>query len=151
MNRNRIGMILLLAVTVGLLASCRFFGASNRLLLNTMMDTFTETVSAATDDGILEAKGIYGKLNGNGNGIQYFGAALVKKDSVSDPDALISALKEDFEIVEITGQTGVRIESKYLEHTTLSYDTEPGEGEYLTILFFNSSHPASNNTDLAGH
>ena len=65
------------------------------------MEDFSDTISEKTQAKVVESKGVYGKLNGNGNGIDYFGAVLLNKADVADLDALLVLLEEDFEIVGV--------------------------------------------------
>lgn len=93
-----------------------------------------------------------GKLNGNGNGIQYFGSVLIRKDSIKDVASLVEKLDLQFEIVEYCVQDECDISSKYLEHKTLRYDSPiDSDSEYISLIFFNSKHPDSDFLDIAGH
>ena len=122
----------------------------NNIVLGILMNKFTDTVSEQAD--IVESKGIYGKLNGNGNGINFFGAALVRKSSIKDIDSLVENLKDEFEVSEYCEQKGQDVSSVYLEHGKITFDTDiEDSSEYITIIFYNSSDPHSNLTDIAGH
>jgi hypothetical protein len=70
----------------------------NERNLFALMDEFVGTICDVATADIIESKSVYGKLNGNGNGIQYFGVVLVAKDSIKDVDSLISILDDKFEI-----------------------------------------------------
>lgn len=127
-------------------------GNRNQRNLNALMKEFTTTISEYASSDIIEEQSVYGKLNGNGNGIQYFGAVLVRKDAIEDIDALMAELDETFEIVECAEQSGNKIISKHLQHRTLTYDTPiTSENTYVSICFYNSKHPKSSLWDLAGH
>ena len=77
---------------------------------------------------------------------------MVRKDAIEDIDALIAELDEEFEIVEYAEQKGNKIESKHLQHRSLTYDTAIGsEDAYISIHFYNSRHPDSDSLDVAGH
>lgn len=116
------------------------------------MDVFSDTISDHAKSDIIETKSVYGKLNGNGNGINYFGAVLIDKDAIDDVDSLVAKLDEEFEVVEYCVQKESKITSKYLEHRTLKYDTDVKEEDgYISIQFYNSSHPDSDLLDIAGH
>ncbi len=123
---------------------------TNSIILSSLAGDFADEV-ATSGAQIIEAEKIYGKLNGNGNGISFFGALLVKKDSVADIDALISELDEDFEIVEYYEPTNAQVTSKHLEHGNLEFDTDIASGEYLVLCFHESSHPMANEFDIKGH
>lgn len=127
-------------------------GNRNQRNLNALMKEFTTTISEYASSDIIEEQSVYGKLNGNGNGIQYFGAVLVRKDAIEDIDALMAELDETFEIVEYAEQSGNKIISKHLQHRTLTYDTPiTSENTYVSICFYNSKHSKSSLWDLAGH
>ena len=123
-QKTRILLAVILVIAVGAAA---FFAVQNtpakknaRILSNLLQD-FTDAIS---QEIIVETKGVYGKLNGNGNGIQYFGAALVKKTDIADLDALLKELNGIFETVSAAEQTGQKIDSSYLHHLSLSYETQ---------------------------
>ncbi len=120
--------------------------------LTNLMGEFSQTIENATDGGIIESRSTYGKLNGNGNGIQYFGVVLVHKDSIKDIESLIQELDKKFELVEYWEQEGNSITSKYLEHQKLEYKTAVNsDDEYISICFFNSKHSESDLSDIKGH
>jgi len=125
----------------------------NQTILDDMTAQFVDILTGMDGVTVVETKAVYGKLNGNGNGIQYFGAALLTVDPARIP-AILAALEQDFECSEGWEQTRQAIVSRYLEHRSLSYDTViPAEGEtsYVTICFFNSQHPDSIEWDIRGH
>lgn len=145
--------IVMMALGALILLSMNFVrGQKNQKILKGLMTEFTETVSEFVDGDIVEEKSVYGKLNGNGNGIQYYGAVLVRKDDVEDMDSLTAMLDGKFEIIEFWAQSDNKITSTHLEHKTLAYDTPIcAEDEYISICFYNSYHPDSELRDLAGH
>lgn len=146
-------LLLILAISAGaVFAAGYFIEKKNEKNLATLMEGFSRTISEYADADIIETKSVYGKLNGNGNGIQYFGSVLIRKDSIEDVVSLVEKLDLQFEIVEYCVQDECNISSKYLEHKTLKYDTPiDANSEYISIIFFNSKHPDSDFLDLAGH
>lgn len=150
-----VALSVLLILTIGagtVFAAVYFMGKKNENNLNILMDVFSSTISEHADADIIETKSVYGKLNGNGNGIQYFGAVLIRKDSIKDVVSLVEKLDLQFEIVEYCVQDECDISSKYLEHKTLKYDSPiDADSEYISIIFFNSNHPDSCFLDIAGH
>lgn len=127
-------------------------GNRNQRNLNALMKEFKATISEYASSDIIEEQSVYGKLNGNGNGIQYFGAVLVRKEAIEDIDALMAELDETFEIVEYAEQNESTIVSRHLQHRTLTYDTPiTSENTYVSICFYNSKHSKSSLWDLAGH
>ncbi len=123
---------------------------TNSIILSSLADDFADEISKSGAE-VAESEKIYGKLNGNGNGINFFGAVLVKKDSVADIEALMDELGEDFEAVEYYEPSGAAVASKHLEHGNLEFDTDISGGEYLVICFYESSHPMANKFDIKGH
>lgn len=147
--------VLVLAVVLGGIYTAFFVFPRhrNQAILDDMTAQFADILTSMDGVTVVETKAVYGKLNGNGNGIQYFGAALLTVDPVRIP-AIIAALEHDFERAEGWEQTGQAIVSRYLEHRSLAYDTAiPAEEKtsYVTICFFNSQHPDSIEWDIRGH
>ena len=65
---------------------------------------------------------------------------------------LIAELDDQFEIVEYFEQSESEIDSKYLEHKKLEYDTQIREdGKYISICFYNSINPESDMRDVMGN
>lgn len=122
----------------------------NQRILNGLMREFKSTVFEYAE--IVETESVYGKLIGNGNGIQYFGCALIRNDPDLDIDALVEKLDAQFEEIDYYVQENCDVYSKNLEHARLKYDTPIGNNaEYISICFFNSWHPDSNLNDIRGH
>ncbi len=154
--KKRIGIVLLVCFSaVILLPILLVFVIApgiNAINLSGLVNDFLDEISEHSQTPVCETKSVYGKLNGNGNGIQYFGACLVKAESAEALEAVASELEQKFEYVGFWQQEDDDIESKYLEHRSLEYDTHISDGEkYFTICFFNSQHPNSCHFDLAGH
>ena len=145
-----ISLAVVLVIAVGIYLFAVPVWTNKRILSNLLVD-FSQTIVLYSQEPPLEVKGVYGKLNGNGNGIAFFGAALVNQDTVSDTDALLAALDADFEIVGTLEQDGRKVDSKYLQHKSLYFNTHiQGGGPVITIYFY-TTHPDSNPNDPAGH
>ena len=72
--------VILLALAIGTLAaySAGYIGVNrNAKILRSMVREFSRTISE-TGAKVVETKSVYGKLNGNGNGINYFGAVSIR-------------------------------------------------------------------------
>lgn len=121
----------------------------NNALLWGMEHNLESTLSRG-DVEILESQSVCGKLNGNGNGMEFFAAVLVTA-SQEELEMRISDLAEKYEVVEYVPQTEAKIDMKYLEHKSLSYDHENyTDGEYYTVYIYDSglnSFPL----DVRGH
>ena len=145
-----VSLLIISVIAVGAVAYVHQY--KNAAILQEMLDSFVETVSADSSEQIIESKSVYGKLNGNGNGIQYFGAVLVHKDSIKDMDSLISRLDNDFETVGYFEQDDNRINTKYLQHRNLCYESFiDKDSDFITIFFFNSKAENSDEGDVLGH
>lgn len=141
--------VLVLGVLLGIFLMPQLQNTKN---LNDLTDSFEKKITDFDSDiQIVETASIYGNLCGNGNKINYFGAVLVEKDSIKDVDALIDSLDNDFEFVAYCDQKTQKVEYKYLERFNPSYETDVSGGEYVSIMFFNSTHENSNMFDIAGH
>ena len=100
---------------------------------------------------ILETKSVYGKLNGNGNGINYFSAVLIKADE-DEVKALVQGLETEFEVAKYYLQEDIEIATIHNEHGRLEYETAIEEGEtYYTVYVFESGIKGSNLLDPKGH
>lgn len=124
---------------------------TNKRNLKELMSEFTMIINEVCTENIIESKSVYGKLNGNGNGIQYFGVVLVNKGSIPDINALISKLANKFDVVEWWAQENSDINTRHLEHQKLKYDTNiTAKDGYISICFC-TSHSNSNIFDIEGH
>lgn len=123
----------------------------NRILLHQMMNKLENVVMA--DFYIIDKASVYGKLNGNGNGIQFFGAVLVEGESEESISTIVADLSGQYEEVGYAKQHNSEIKVKYLEHRTLqfSFSSFLENKQYYIIYFFNSQNPYSWPFDLAGH
>lgn len=154
--KRKVTKIIAVAIIAQVLLFVLFalFFCFNDLLLSNMTRSFRNGIrqsDAAVE--LLETDAICGKLNGNGNGMNYFGAALVRADSTEAMDTLASELKEDFETVGYTVVDGYALEIPYLEHGSLTFDyTDFQQNEtYYCIYYYIHSHPASNIFDIRGY
>ena len=155
-SKNMMVMYLVLSIllvgTITISAVGYIRNVKNEENLKTLMNQFTHIISESVNGEIVEAKSVYGKLNGNGNGIQYFGIVLIDNASANNIDHLIAELDDQFEIVEYFEQSESEIDSKYLEHKKLEYDTQIREDDkYISICFYNSINPESDLRDVMGH
>ena len=153
MNKNAIirtaGVIMLILVIIA--TGIIVLTSWNPSILRGLVNDFESEIEGSDGIGLIGTQSAYGKLNGNGNGFNYFGAALVKTDDPALLDELIKNLDTSFEIVGYESQTGTKIENKYLDRPDLYYETEPDGDGYYTVYFFNSSHPRTNPIDVKGY
>ena len=64
----------------------------NKLILAWMTERMVLSIHKDDAMELLDVKSVYGKLNGNGNGIQYFAAALVRATSEDDVKEFIKEI-----------------------------------------------------------
>ena len=73
-----------------------------------------------------------GKFTGNGNGMQYFGAMLIKSDlSLAELDEYYSAYRENEWDYVVEVQDSREIECIEHSHIWFSTDVEPSENYYI--------------------
>ena len=125
----------------------------NAINLRIMQQEMLSIIKQSEGVTILDDACVYGNLNGNGNGINYYGAALVTSKSEAALEELVESLDGRFELAGYALQNGKRVESKYLEHRSLRFeynDFLTGQ-KYYIVYFYNSQSNLSNYLDIAGH
>ena len=121
----------------------------NNALLGGLENDLIDTVSKG-DVEMIESRSVCGKLNGNGNGMDFF-AALLVTGTESEVQAVVDALAEEYGEVGYLSQTEAKITVKYLEHESLSYFHQNyTDGEYYTVYVYTSDLPDFP-MDLRGH
>jgi hypothetical protein len=115
------------------------------------MNSFQSTIEQNTDIEIIDEQSTYGKLNGNGNGINYFGAVLVKSESSKDIEIIISELERQYDIVGYAKQTQADINCYLLEHVSLSFDVSLDDNENYYCTYYFDGSEKSNFFDIRGH
>lgn len=86
---------------------------------------------------IVETKSVLGKLNGNGNGMDYLATALIRSD-LSEQDLILWYENK----CDIQRQNTARLENKYLQHRVIEYDSLKYESvfdNYYVIYLYTSS------------
>jgi hypothetical protein len=149
MNSNIIrtfGIIMLVLLVLGTVIALLFYW--NSFILRGLVSDFKSELRAAKGIEIVETVSDYGKLNGNGNGINYFGAVLVKVDNPDVLDTLVS-LNKDFDVMDYYKQEKREIDLNYAEHAHLSFENL--SPDYYVVWFYQGEHPMSNPLDIKGH
>ena len=110
---------------------------------------------------VIEGKKICGKLNGNGNSMDYLACLLIKSDKTkAELDDFLSHLsfhcveyqeKEctEKEVVKVDGET---LQSKYLEHQTMTFESlvdETNFCDYYALVIYDGGY--SSDFDIRGH
>ena len=140
------GILLLVLLVLGTVIALLFYW--NSFILRGFVSDFKSELRAAEGIEIIETVSEYGKLNGNGNGINFFGAVLVKAEDPDVLDALVS-LNKDFELLDYYKQEKREIDLKYAQYAHLSFENL--SPDYYVVWFYQSSHPHANLLDIKGH
>lgn len=108
------------------------------------------SVPLPEDTQLIERKSLAGKLVGNGNGMQYFGAVLIKSSlSLEEVKQHYASHTDNDWTYCVEKQQSSRID--VIEHSVLSFDTAvEGEGFYI-VYSWGSSKGIFNNFDIRGH
>ncbi len=120
----------------------------NFLLLRGLVSDLKSDLRAAEGIEIIETVSDYGKLNGNGNGINFFGAVLVKAENPDVLDTFVS-LNKDFEVLDCYRQDKREIDLTEARRAHLSFENY--SPDYYVVWFYESSHPMTNPLDIKGH
>ncbi|MBE6692517.1 MAG: hypothetical protein E7586_04195 [Ruminococcaceae bacterium] len=148
---------IVLAVFIALVVSMLLFVLSffinhNFLINHHLTQEFKDIIKSESEIEIIQSKSVRGKLNGNGNGINYFGTVLVKANSDEDLKKLLTKLDEEFETVGYAIQSGEQVNNRLIEHVNLEYDENLSNDEtYYSIYYFNASNKYSYPFDIRGH
>ncbi|MCR4567266.1 MAG: hypothetical protein K5769_04405 [Pseudobutyrivibrio sp.] len=91
-----------------------------------------------------------GKIAGNGNGMQYFGAILIESNlSLEELKSYYSELTDDKYTYCVEKQTSAKIEQS--ENVMLSFDTKVEGGNYYIVYSWGSAPSLFEDSDLRGH
>lgn len=91
-----------------------------------------------------------GKLVGNGYGMQYFGAILIKSElSLEQLQAYYAAFAKEERRCLVEKQEGKEIRAT--ENISLSFETDASDGKYYIVYSWGSSNAPFRNFDLRGH
>lgn len=99
---------------------------------------------------LVEAKSAAGKLVGNGNGMQYFGAVLMKSElSFATLEAYYAGYAdEEWEcIVEKQDNKTIQV----IEHGSLDFETEINSGDFYIVYSWGNNDTIFHEFDLRGH
>ncbi len=125
--------------------------ANNAIALGVEKELKRIPLPASTE--LVESISKSGKLVGNGNGVQYFGAILIKSDlSPEDLDAYYQTYRNASYDCVIAGQLDNRILA--IEHGDLAFrHDEYGVGYYIVYTWGDAPDWAQDwlDTDLRGH
>ena len=99
---------------------------------------------------LIEAISQTGKLTGNGNGMQYFGAILIKSElSLEELDAYYSDYRSSEWEYLVEVQKGQSVEM--LEHGGLQFSEEINGNSYYIVYSWESGNSLLGELDIRGH
>ena len=147
-------VIVIIGVLILLITSVLAFPYvyNNCVLYNIERDL--KNADLGSDVVILDSKSVCGKLNGNGNGMNFFAAVLIESDlSVAEVEANLATLKEKYEMVEVAEASSTTIQSVYLEHATIVFDQSffDGNDETLMVVYAYESSGGIMIGDIRAH
>ena len=109
-----------------------------------------ESVPLPQDTQVAEQFSQAGKLVGNGNGMQFFGAILIESElPLEDLDKHYSLYREtpwDY-IVELQDTQNVDV----IEHGTFSFETDVSNGKFYIVYSWGNGISPFQDFDLRGH
>ena len=99
---------------------------------------------------LIESLSQAGKLTGNGNGMQYFGAILIKSElSLEELDAYYSDYRSNEWEYLVETQKGQSIE--VIDHGTLQFTEEIKGSGYYIVYSWGSGNSPLEELDIRGH
>ena len=99
---------------------------------------------------LIESISRAGKLTGNGNGMQYFGAILIRSDlSLEELDAYYSDYRSNEWEYLVETQEGQHIE--VIDHGTLQFTEEIKDSGYYIVYSWGSGNSPLEELDIRGH
>ena len=99
---------------------------------------------------LIESLSQAGKLTGNGNGMQYFGAILIRSDlSLEELDACYSDYRSNEWECLVETQEGQSIE--VIEHKALQFSEEIKDSGYYIVYSWGSGDSLLQELDMRGH
>lgn len=134
-------LIVIFCATI--VAACLY----NPMRLHALSNDFSNYIRKANVE-IIEVQSKYGKLNGSGNGVQFFVAVLVKAEQ-EKMEILIAQLEKKYDYVGYMQQNDSRVDSKYLEHGELCFNADIKDGNYYMVYLYETR--PGNPLDVKGH
>lgn len=99
---------------------------------------------------LIESLSQAGKLTGNGNGMQYFGAILIRSElSLEELDAYYSDYRSNEWEYLVETQEGQPIE--VIDHRTLQFTEEIKDSGYYIVYSWGSGNSLLEELDIRGH
>ena len=102
------------------------------------------------DTRLVETAYAAGKLTGNGNGMQYFGAILIQSGcSLEELKMYYAGLAEDAWDCTVERQAGETIDM--IEHAELTFKTNVSGNDYFIVYSWGDNDTIFHEFDLRGH
>ena len=99
---------------------------------------------------LIESLSQAGKLTGNGNGMQYFGAILIRSDlSLEELDAYYSGYRSNEWECLVETQEGQSID--VIDHEILNFGKEINDAGYYIVYSWESENSLLKELDIRGH
>ena len=141
MIRKVISAIFMCAMAVMLFGGCsETVGEIASNVADAAKAELEEQIQAAIEKNkveVIEMKTLYGKLNDDGSGSQFFCAALVKSESTAVSQAAADAVGKLVTEAGVLKQTGSKVESEHLVHKELIFKhSDFASGNYYVIYAY---------------
>ena len=140
---------------VGILAAAVVIGGSMSIsLINNHIAYKVEKticeIPLPEETELIESLSQAGKLTGNGNGMQYFGAILIRSElSLEELDAYYSDYRSNEWEYLVETQEGKPIE--VIDHGTLQFSEEIKDSGYYIVYSWGSGNSLLEELDMRGH
>lgn len=133
------------------------FNYNNVILVKFSLQLFE--MDLPEDVSVIEKVKLRGKLNGNGNGMDFFACILVKTersleelDNYLNEQEFIPAKNHEIVDTEVVKLKSNRLETKYVEHGEVIFDNIKNEVDfdnYFVLLIYDGGYSAD--FDILGH
>ena len=120
------------------------------LVKGAWFDLYLCEIPLPEETELIESLSQAGKLTGNGNGMQYFGAILIRSDlSLEELDAYYSGYRSNEWECLVETQEGQSIE--VIDHETLQFSEEIKDSGYYILYSWGSGNSLLEELDIRGH
>lgn len=149
--KKTIVIILIAVILLPVIFYVGIVNANNHIAEKIEKDLLKYELPNSTE--IIDSVSLTGKLNGNGNGMQYVGVLLV--ESELSEEAIKEHYSAQLDYVEVVRQEDSKLD--FIEHGDYSYDGFPGvEGKsYYSVVCYDSNRSDAFgfllDLDLRGH
>ena len=146
MKKLKLVVILVAVVLIGGVISISFI--NNNIAYKVEKELCETPLPEKTE--LIESISRAGKLTGNGNGMQYFGAILIRSDlSLEELYAYYSGYRSNEWECLVETQEGQSIE--VIDHETLQFSEEIKDSGYYILYSWGSGNSLLEELDIRGH